>query len=493
MTPLLETHDLSKSFSGQRVLRNIFFTVFPGEVHALMGENGAGKSTLMKVLAGVHEPDSGQVRLSGAAVSFRNTLAALKAGVAMIYQELLPFPDLSVAENILMGQEPARLGWLDKTALRARAADLLARLGVNVSPARKMRELSVAEMQAVEIAKALAHRARIIIMDEPSSALSDREVEALFRIVQDLRSSGVAVIYISHKLDEVFRVADRVTVLRDGNLVATEPAASLTPDRLIALMAGRELNLSAQAEPPPGGPVVLSVRNLCRAERLRNISFDLHAGEILGVAGLMGAGRTDLVNALYGLEPADSGELIVNEEPVRVRKPADALRAGIGLVSEDRKLFGLVPNLGVKANITLAALKKLCRGGFIDRTAENRAAEERIRALSIRVNNPNEPAYRLSGGNQQKAVLARMLLNEPRILLLDEPTRGIDVGAKAEVHSLIRRLAAEGNAVLLVSSEMPELLALSHRLLVLSRGRLTGELPARNTRPEEVLKLAMPA
>lgn len=476
------------------MLDGVSLEVRTGEVHALTGENGAGKSTLMKVLAGVHAPDSGEVRLNGRKLELGSPPAALKAGVAMIYQELLPFRDLTIAENIFMGREPASrfLGWVDKTAMRREAGELLGRLGVELSPTRKMKDLSVAEMQTVEIAKALARRAEVIIMDEPTSALSQREAEGLFRTIGALRERGAAVIYISHKLEEVFRLADRVTVLRDGWLVSTQAINALTPDRLIALMVGRELPQGFPTAVAAKGEAALSVRGLRKTGWFREVSFEVRRGEILGLAGLMGAGRTALVNAIYGLEPAEAGEIRVNGKAVGIRQPADALAAGIGLVSEDRKVFGLVPTLGVRPNMTLSALQRWCRCGVIHHAAEARAAEEQLRALAIKTSSPDEPVEHLSGGNQQKVVLARTLLTEPQILLLDEPTRGIDIAAKAEVHALIARLAALGKAAVLVSSELPELFRLSSRMLVMRQGEVTAELDARRTTSEEVLKFAMP-
>ncbi len=494
MNCAVDMRHITKSFSEVRVLNGVSLEVRAGEVHALTGENGAGKSTLMKVLAGLHAPDSGEVRLSGRKLELGSAPAALKAGVAMIYQELLPFRDLTVAENIFMGREPASrlLGWVDKAAMRREAGELLARLGVELSPTRKMKELRVAEMQTVEIAKALARRAEVIIMDEPTSALSQREAEGLFRIIGGLRERGAAVIYISHKLEEVFRLADRVTVLRDGSHVATQAINALTPNRLIALMVGRELPQALPTAVAAKGDAALSVRRLHKSGRFRDVSFEVRPGEILGLAGLMGAGRTDLVNAIYGLEPAEAGEIRVQGQTVRIRKPADALAAGIGLVSEDRKVFGLVPTLGVKPNMTLCALKRWCRGGVIRRAAETRAADEQVRAFAIKTSGPDQPVEHLSGGNQQKVVLARTLLTEPQILLLDEPTRGINIAAKAEVHAFVTRLAALGKAVVLVSSELPELFSLSSRLLVMRQGEVTAQFYTRRTTPEEVLKFAMP-
>jgi len=485
---------ITKSFCGVSVLNGVSLDLRAGEVHALTGENGAGKSTLMKILAGLLAADAGEVLLKGRAVEPGSTHAALKAGVAMIYQELLPLLDLTVAENIFIGQEPAAgvFRWIDKAAMRRKASELLERLRVGIPPTRLMRELRIAEMQAVEIAKALAHKAEVIIMDEPTSALSEREADALFRIIGDLRARGTAVVYISHKLDEVFRIADRVTVLRDGAVVASRPTAELTPESLIALMVGREIQAPGPVDGERHGAIVLSVRGLSREGRFQNISFDLRRHEVLGLAGLIGAGRTDVLNAIYGLDPPDQGQILVGGKCARIRGPADALAAGIGMVTEDRKVFGLVPTLDVKRNLTLSALGRWCRAGVINHAAERKAANEQMRVFGIRAAGLSQSVEHLSGGNQQKVVLARTLLNAPKVLLLDEPTRGIDVAAKAEVHALVKRFAEEGTAVLLVSSELPELLSLSHRILVLREGEISAELETNRTSPQDILKFAIP-
>lgn len=490
---LLQTKNISKSFSGVRVLNGISVRVAAGEVHAIMGENGAGKSTLLKILAGIHLPDSGEVRLAGAMLRLGSAHAALRAGIAMIYQELQPFLDLSIAENIFMGQEPCSryCRWIDKVAMHRQSGELLASLGLDVSPQCRLRDLRVAEMQVVEIARALAHRARVLLMDEPTSALSERETQALFRIVADLRQRGTSIVYISHKFEEVFRLADRVTVLRDGALVATRPAGTLDRETLIRLMVGRSLEQSPPRTASRNKDVALSVSGLERAGHFRNVTFEVRRGEVLGLAGLMGAGRTGVVNAIYGLEPADSGEIRVDGRVVRIKTVRDALRAGIGLVTEDRNAFGLIPAFRVQSNLTLAALRRWCRKGFIDRAAEKRVADEQIQSLSIRAAR-NQFVQFLSGGNQQKVVLGRTLLGEPQILLLDEPTRGIDIAAKAEVHALIRQIAQSGKAVVLVSSELPELMLLSDRILVMRQGTVRAELDGQTATAEQILELAMP-
>ncbi len=494
-TPLvLQACALAKAFAGTPALRGVSLDVVWGEVHAVMGENGAGKSTLMKLLAGHFPPDAGEIQIDGQAVRLRNPHEALARGIVMIHQELLGFPELTVAANILMGCEPVICfpGWLDHRRIQREAATRLDRLGLDIPPERLLRELSVAERQMVEIARALAHRARVVIMDEPTSALSEPEANALLAIVGELQRDGVAVLYITHRLEEVLRIADRVTVLRDGRHITTEPAPGLTASRLVELMAGRAAAVSATRSETVTGEIALEVQGLGRRHRFRDVSFAVRQGEVVGLAGLMGAGRTEVASAIYGLAPADEGEVRAFGHPVRLKHPRDALALGIAMVTEDRRESGLVPQLALRENMTLASLRQFCRGPFIDHAREARIAAEQVRAFAIKEAGSRQPVSRLSGGNQQKVLLARALLTRPRILILDEPTRGIDVAAKADIYALIRRLAAEGMAVLLVSSELPEILALSHRVLVMREGRLAGELDPRTASAAEVLHLAMP-
>jgi len=492
---LLRVVNLSKSFAGVQALDRVQLEIERGQVHALMGENGAGKSTLMKILSGFYQPDNGQIWWKGQPVRLAHPHAALRLGIAMIHQELLPFPELSVAENIYMGQQPASrfLGWIDHRQMETAAQRLLASLGLAVPPSRPMKELSVSEMQVVEIAKALAHQVEVIIMDEPTSAISAPEVEALIAIIRDLQHRGVAVVYVSHRMDEVYRLADTVTVLRDGRHVATLPIGAVDRDQLIALMVGREL---AEVFPPclaALGEVALAVRGLGRAGKFRDITFTVRRGEVLGLAGLMGAGRTEVAYALFGLAPAEVGQIQVRARSLRITTPKEATANGIGLVTEDRRLYGLAPEMSVKHNLTLANLRQCCRAGFINHRQESRLAAEQIRAFAIKTADPDQAVGHLSGGNQQKVVLAKALLADPEVLILDEPTRGIDIGAKAEAYALIRKLARAGKAILLISSELPEVLALSNRLLVMREGLITAELDPKRTTPEEVMKHAMPA
>lgn len=492
--PALQVRGLAKAFPGVQALAEVRLDVAAGEVHALMGENGAGKSTLMKIISGLEQPDAGEIVVAGRAARFASPHAALRAGIAMIHQELLPFPEMTVAENIFMGREPTQRfpGWLDGRTMQTEATRLLTRLGVALSPTARMAGLSVAEMQMVEIAKALAHQARVIIMDEPTSALSTREVTALFAIIRDLRAQGTAIIYISHKLEEVFALADRVTVLRDGRYIGTHAIGELDETQLVAMMVGRAVAAPTLAGVLASGEVLLAVRDFTRAGQFSGINLDVRRGEVVGLAGLMGAGRTELLNALYGLSRVDRGSLRLRGQPVRVANPAAAIRQGIALVGEDRKTTGLVLTMSVRENLTLTSLRQCCRHGFVRRGVESAVTDESIRRLGIKTPHRDQSVAVLSGGNQQKVVLAKALLANPDVLLLDEPTRGIDIAAKAEVHAIVADLARQGKGIVLASSELAEILALSHRILVLRAGRLVAELDPRRTTQEEILRHAMP-
>jgi len=481
-------------FGGVRALREVSFDLVPGEVHALMGENGAGKSTLVKILSGIHAPDGGDIFIGGRRVCLRSPHEALNLGIAMIHQELMPVPDLSVAENLLLGREPRGRfpGTVDRKALRNEALRLLGLLNLELPVDAAMRSLSVAQMQAVEIARAIGSGAGVVIMDEPTAALSDREAEALFAAIRTLQARGTAIVYITHKMDEVFRIADRITVLRDGCHVATVPASELDEKRLIALMVGRELSGGRVRGPATVGECVLSARGLSRAGAYSDVGLDLKGGEILGLAGLMGAGRSEVASALFGLVPAERGEIRVRGKSARIKTPSDAMRLGIGMVTEDRRADGFVPNMSVRHNITLASLARCCRGPVIRHAAEADAAARAVARTGVKASGDGQAVVQLSGGNQQKVVFARTLLPDPEMVILDEPTRGVDVGAKAEIHALIAELANQGKAVLLISSEMPELLALSDRLLVMRQGTVSAELDPLTVTQEEVLKHAMP-
>jgi len=491
---VLSIRSVSKAFAGVQALEDVSLDIRAGEVHALMGENGAGKSTLVKIAAGLYQPDDGELWMDGRGVVMKNPHEAVCHGIAMIHQELMPVPHMTVVENLLLGREPrgGLPGTIDRGAMRREARSLLQALDADLPVERPMRELSVAEMQTVEIARALGSDASIVIMDEPTAAISRHETEALFAAIQTLKERGVAIVYISHKMEEVFRIADRVTVLRDGRYVASAPAAELNERELIEMMVGRELGGPLRRERRRIGEPVLSVEGLTRKGAFRDISFEVRRGEVVGLAGLMGAGRTEVVSAVFGLAPADSGRISVKGRPVSIRKPADAMRLGVGMVTEDRKGYGIVPEMGVAQNITLAALRGVCTGPLIDHSRERTVADESIKAFDIRTAGRGQPVSRLSGGNQQKVVIARTLLCRPELVILDEPTRGIDIAAKTEVYAIVDELVRRGCAVILVSSELPEILQLSDRVLVLREGELVAVLPASETTQEEILEHAMP-
>lgn len=462
-----------------------------------MGENGAGKSTFMNILMGLLSPDAGEIRLDGELLPDEGVADRLRRGIVMIHQEMLLVPELTVAQNIFLGREATRgWGWLDERRVRRQAAELLDRMGVDLRPDTPVRHLRVAEKQLIEIARALssdryAGAGRVLIMDEPTSALSEREAATLFRLMRELKARGVAIIYISHKLDEIAQLADTITVLRDGRYVDTRPAADLTDSALIALMVGRQVDTLYPEPSSRNGEEVLSVRGLSRKGVFSDISFSVNEGEILGIGGLMGAGRTELARALFGLDPAHEGEIYVRGQPTTIHSPADALRQGIAYVSEDRKGWGFVPKLSVRENLTLASLAKWAKGTFVQMRREKESARRQMTALGVKASGPEQPVGQLSGGNQQKVVIGRMLLTEPSIIILDEPTRGVDVGAKAEIYALIRQLADRGLAVILISSEMPELLGMSDRIMVMAAGRQTALLRREEASQETVLRYAV--
>lgn len=490
---VLRVRELSKSFAGIRALDDVQLDVRRGEVHALMGENGAGKSTLMKILVGLVTPDTGEVWLENQSLAGLSLREIRDRGLSMIHQEMLLVPELTVAQNLFLGRESRLLGWLDNRKLNARAAEVLSRMGLNLDPARKARDLSIAEMQLVEIARAISTDARVIIMDEPTSALSDREVAVLFGLIKDLKARGVAVIYISHKMEEISAIADTVTVLRDGRYIATHPAAELSESKLIALMVGRELGTLFPETVSAAGAEVLSVSGLTRAGAFSDISFAVHAGEVLGMGGLMGAGRTEIARVLYGLDQPDSGGIRFDGQAVRIRTPREAIRLGIGYVGEDRKASGFIPKMSVRENLTLGSLTTHVRKGLVSASSEGEAVTRMIESLKIKASGPEQEVVQLSGGNQQKVVIGKVLLASPRLIILDEPTRGIDIGAKAEIYRLIARLKAEGCAILLISSELPELIGLSDRILILAQGKQKALVPASEASQERLLHYAMPA
>jgi rhamnose transport system ATP-binding protein len=489
---LLVFENIQKSFGAVRALRGVNFDLRAGEVHALLGENGAGKSTLIKVAAGAHAPDTGALVIGGERRARLDPATSRALGIACINQQPALFSDLTVEENLALRIE-APGGWhrVDWRARRARATALLARVGAAIRPGAEVRELSMPEQQLVEIACALGTGARVIIMDEPTASLTHTEQEKLFEIVRGLRADGVGVIYISHRMEEVFALADRVTVLRDGASVGTHPLAELTPGALIKLMVGREMTqLYPPAESPPGG-VVLGLSEVgCAASGVHAVSFEVRAGEVFGLAGLLGAGRTELARVLFGLTPADAGEIRLDGAAVALRSPEEAIRRGIAYVPEDRRRHGVVPELPVAQNITLAARRRVFPRGWLRAAPERRMAEDFIGRLGIKTAGPQAPAASLSGGNQQKVAVARWLATQPRVLILDEPTQGIDIGAKRELHALIRRLAADGLAVIMISSDLPEVLGMSDRIGVMRGGTLAGILPGGASAPE-VMALAL--
>jgi ABC-type sugar transport system ATPase subunit len=499
--PLLRMTGIDKSFPGVHALDHVDLEVYPGECVALIGENGAGKSTLMKILSGVYQPDAGEIVFAGRPATLHDPRQAQELGTSIIYQEFNLMPNLTVAENVYIGREPNRGGFVNRRELEAKTQELLDALGVQLDPRAVVRDLRVAEQQMVEIAKALSYNARLVIMDEPTSALTEREVESLFAIVKTLKARGLGVIFITHRLQEIYRICDWVTVLRDGRNAGSIPISAADPDTIVRMMVGRNIadlyDKSLPAYDQDAEPV-LEVRGLSRTGTardaaqivLQDVSFALRAGEIVGLAGLVGAGRTEVARSIFGADRYDAGEILIEGQPVAIRTPRDAIRRGIGLVPEDRKLQGLVLGLAVRENITLPSLGGIVRLGFVQLRQEQEIARRFIEALRIRTPSTEQRVVNLSGGNQQKVVIAKWLALRPKVLILDEPTRGIDVGAKAEVHHLIAELAAQGVAVLMISSELPEILGMSDRVLVMRGGRLVADLKRAETTEETIMRFA---
>jgi ABC-type sugar transport system ATPase subunit len=491
-SPLLSMRGIVKSFPGVRALRGVDLELHGGEVLALLGENGAGKSTLIKVLAGAHPPDAGDIHINGQAARIASPLDARQAGIAVIYQEFNLVPTLTAIENIFLGQEPARAGFVRRGEERHRAAELFARIGVSVEANTPCRELSVAQQQVVEIARALAMEARIVVMDEPSATLTPQEVDRLFGIISDLKTRGIGLIYISHRLEEVFAIADRVLVLRDGAAIDCRPIGNVTRDELIRLMVGRRLEEEFPKRHVALGSPRLVVRGLTRGRKVRDVSFSIRRGEVVGLTGLVGAGRTETARLIFGADRRESGVIELDGRTLDIRSPRDAIAAGIALLTEDRKAQGLVLTQSVNANFALPNLRRFSSLGFLRQRGERQALARHIDSLQIRVASPEQPARNLSGGNQQKVVLAKWLERDCDVLLFDEPTRGIDVGAKVEIYRLINELAAAGKAILLISSELPEVLGMSDRILVMHEGRINGEIvDVGGATQEEILRLAV--
>ena len=492
--PLVEMEGIDKDFPGVQALKGAQFELRAGEVHALVGENGAGKSTLMKILAGIYARDAGTVKVRGRDVEIPSPRAAQQLGISIIHQELNLMPHLTVAQNIFIGREPRRRPsfLLDDRRLNQQARELIDRLHVRLDPRTKVGDLSVAQQQMVEIAKALSFNAEVLIMDEPTAALTDTEVDELFRIIRDLRGAGVGVVHISHRLEELKQISDRVTVMRDGRYIATLATDAASIETIINMMVGRTIYEEAREIPEAAQEeVVLEVQGLTRGRLVRNVSFSLHRGEILGIAGLVGAGRTEVARVIIGADPLESGQIRVHGRPVTINSPSDAVREGIGYLSEDRKRYGLAVGMDVETNIVLAAFRKFLESFVRINTRLTRAAaEQRVRSLAIKTPSIRQKVRNLSGGNQQKVIVGKWLTADTEILIFDEPTRGIDVGAKSEIYHLLNELTRQGKSIIMISSELPEIIRMSHRIIVMCEGRLTGELSGRDATQEQIMTFA---
>lgn len=492
--PLVLMDGIDKSFPGVRALNKAQFDLYAGEVHALVGENGAGKSTLMKILAGIYSRDAGHVHLKGEEVNVPNPKAAQDLGISMIHQELNLMPHLTVAQNIFIGREPRRNGrlFLDEKATNEQTQQLFDMMHLGLDPRTKVADLTIAKQQMVEIAKALSFNSDVLIMDEPTAALTEAEIDDLFITIRKMRDEGVGIIYISHRLEELKRISDRITVMRDGHYIDTVDTEEAAIDNIIRMMVGRTIYSTASEIPENGDAgVVLEVKNLNRGGALRDIGFTLKEGEILGFAGLMGAGRTEVARAIFGADPVDTGQVYVRGEPVDIDSPQDAVAHGIGYLSEDRKRYGLAQGMDVRTNIVLAALRKFTGlAGWVNSSTTQAVAERFVSALSIRTPSVQQKVRNLSGGNQQKVVIAKWLTADTDILIFDEPTRGIDVGAKEEIYRLLNDLAKQGKSIIMISSELPEIMRMSHRVIVMCEGRITGELPIAEATQEKIMTYA---
>ncbi|HHW00487.1 MAG TPA: sugar ABC transporter ATP-binding protein [Clostridiaceae bacterium] len=491
---ILEMKNICKSFPGVVALNNVSLSIKRGEVHALCGENGAGKSTLMKILYGIYRADSGEIWINGEKRNITSPVKAQENGLSIIFQEFNLVDTLSVAENIFLGRlKTTKSGKIDWKSIEKDAAELMLHIGCDIDPKTPVGSLSVSQKQMVEIAKALSYNAEIIVMDEPSATLTDREMENLYRIIQELKEKKITIIYISHKMDEIFKITDRVTVLRDGVVICTLDTCKTCREEIVSNMVGRCLGQEYPKRENYSGEKVLEVKNINRKGVLNDVSFCLHRGEVLGIAGLVGAGRTELVRAIFGADRISSGKVFVNGKEVRIKSPIDAIRNGIALLTEDRKQQGLILNNTVKENISITNLKDIVKFGLLMNSKENNIAKEYVDRLSVKTSSINQKCINLSGGNQQKVVLAKWLYSNADILILDEPTRGIDVGAKQEIYHIINELVKMGKAVIMISSEIPEVLALSDRILVMHKGRITREFKneSRNVTPEQVMNCAI--
>lgn len=488
---LLEMIDITKTFPGVKALNNVDLKVRSATVHSLLGENGAGKSTLMKILIGLLQPNSGTVRFNGREVNFGAVIDSIKAGISMIHQELSPVPEMTVAENIFLGKELCltKRFWTKEKQMIKETEKLLTKLEIDIDPRTKMKELSTAYTQLIEIAKAISYDSKLIIMDEPTSAITDKEVEHLFKIINWLRDEGVAIIYISHKMDEIFRISDDITVLRDGNLIDRVSASETDQERLIKMMVGRDMKKLFPKSDVEIGDVALEIRNF-NSELFQDVNLKVHKGEIFGLAGLMGAGRTEVMESLFGITKRDSGQIYLNSQEIDIKNPEDAVNYKIGFLTEDRKLSGLFLPLSVKDNMAIANIYNYLNAGLVNPGAITKECEEMVDILTIKTPSLEQIINNLSGGNQQKVLLARWLLIDADILILDEPTRGIDVGAKAEIHKLMSKLASEGKAIIMISSELPEVLGMSDRIAVMHEGKITGQLSREEASQEKLMKLA---
>ncbi len=488
----LEMRNIVKTYPGVKALEGVSLQVAPGEIHALLGENGAGKSTLMKILAGAQPKDSGDILIDGQTVLIDSPQKAMDLGVSIIYQEFNLVPYLNVAENIYLGREPraAIPGFVDFNTMYKDAQQIIDKLGVKIDVKTPVNRLSVAQQQMVEIGKATSRKSKIIVMDEPSATLTDHELVALFALMRQLKSEGVAIVYISHRMEEIFEVCDRVTIMRDGKWIATENIGSLTREGIIKLMVGRELTQMIPKVAADIGDVALEVKNISRKGALKNVSISVKKGEVLGIAGLVGAGRTELARVIFGADPFDSGEILLFGKPVKIKSPQDAIKLGIGLVTEDRKQQGLVLGMAVRENISLANLDALSKFNFIMSAKEKEVSNKFVGELRVKTPTIEQTVQNLSGGNQQKVVLAKWLFTDSKVLIFDEPTRGIDVGAKTEIYQLMNELAKTGAAIIMISSELPEVLGMSDRIMVMHEGRITGELSRAEATQEKIMHLA---
>ena len=487
----IEMKGINKAFGSNQVLHDAGFVLEDGEVHALMGENGAGKSTLMKILTGVYKKDAGTITIDGKEVNFKNPQEAEKAGIVFIYQELNVLYDLTVEENLFMGKEITKFfGICDKKAMRAKAQEVMEKMGVNIPVDAVMSDLSVGQQQMVEICKALMVDAKVLIMDEPTAALTERETESLFKVMKSLREKDVSIVYISHRMEEIFELCDRITILRDGSYIGTEKISEIDMDGVVRMMIGREIGERFPKRDVKIGDVVLRVEGLTREGIFHDVSFDVRAGEVLGVAGLMGAGRTEIMRAIFGCIPKDQGNIYIEGQKVRIKNPEQAIKAGIGFITEDRKTEGLLLEKSISDNIEIANLKTVSKKGVLSRKKEKDLVKKEIEEFHIKCFGPWHECNNLSGGNQQKVVLAKWIATNPKILILDEPTRGVDIGAKKEIYNVINQMAALGVAVVMVSSELPEVLGMSNRIMVVREGEVRGVLDGKAADQEKIMTLA---